>query len=377
VSSINFHTKEISVKIVYYGPGLCGKTTSLQTIYGSLPENKRPQLVSLATEVDRTIFFDFLPVTAYRIRDFVVRLQLYTVPGQVFYNATRKLVLNGVDGIVFVADSQKGMRDSNLESLQNLDDNLAELGLELGRVPLVMQFNKRDLPEVDSLEEMQQRYNRTGVPAFATIATRGDGLFDALKAVSQLVVNDLVKKGLGRQILESGGAGTGPQVIPAAPPPTLASGPVPAQPAPAPMPMAAPAAVAPPPRPPTPPPQSMADAMARAARTPVPTPRTGALLWPAGDVSRLGERVEAALQAGRWVDVVYGVEQIVHLQARRWAQTENVSAADPMPQFLLMRGVAPNRYRALWEAGRAVRAGQPVGRDEAMSALVLALETIW
>ncbi len=136
MSSINFHTKEISVKIVYYGPGLCGKTTSLQTIYNSLPRDKRPQLVSLQTEVDRTIFFDFLPVTAYRIRDFLVRLQLYTVPGQVFYNATRKLVLNGVDGVVFVVDSQRAMRDSNLESLQNLEDNLAELGLDITRVPL-------------------------------------------------------------------------------------------------------------------------------------------------------------------------------------------------------------------------------------------------
>ncbi|MEK7705037.1 MAG: hypothetical protein AAB426_08770, partial [Myxococcota bacterium] len=127
MSSINFHTKEISVKVVYYGPGLCGKTTSLQMVYNSLPPTQRPKLVSLATEVDRTIFFDFLPVTAYRIRDFSVRLQLYTVPGQVFYNATRKLVLNGVDGLVFVADSQRAMRDSNLESLQNLDDNLAEI----------------------------------------------------------------------------------------------------------------------------------------------------------------------------------------------------------------------------------------------------------
>jgi signal recognition particle receptor subunit beta len=333
VSAINFHTKEISVKIVYYGPGLCGKTTSLQTIYGSLPEGKRPQLVSLATEVDRTIFFDFLPVTAYRIRDFLVRLQLYTVPGQVFYNATRKLVLNGVDGIVFVADSQRGMKDSNLESLQNLEDNLAELGLEIGRMPLVIQFNKRDLPDVFSIEEMQQIYNRLGVPAFATIATRGDGLFEAMKAISQAVVNDLVRKGLGRQLVQ-------PE---------------------------APASRAP---------QSMGDAVVRAS-TPPPVPVASSGLWPAGDAARLGERIDVALRAARWADVIFGVEQLVLAQARRWAQSEGVVGDDPIPQFLLMRGVAPARYRAVWEAGRAVRAGQVVGRGEAMSALVLALETLW
>ncbi|MCK5688380.1 hypothetical protein KAI87_03870, partial [Myxococcota bacterium] len=200
MSSINFHTKEISVKIVYYGPGLCGKTTSLQTIFASLPEDKRPRLVSLATDVDRTIFFDFLPIAAYRIRDFTVRLQLYTVPGQVFYNATRKLVLNGVDGLVFVADSQREMRDSTLESLQNLEENLHELGLDLGRIPLVMQFNKRDLREPMPLEEMDRLYNSRKVPVFGTVATKGDGLFDALKTVSQLVVNDLIRKGLGAQL---------------------------------------------------------------------------------------------------------------------------------------------------------------------------------
>ena len=333
MSAINFHTKEISVKIVYYGPGLCGKTTSLQTIYGSLPEGKRPQLVSLATEVDRTIFFDFLPVTAYRIRDFLVRLQLYTVPGQVFYNATRKLVLNGVDGIVFVADSQRGMKDSNLESLQNLEDNLSELGLEVGRMPLVIQFNKRDLADVFSVEEMQEIYNRLGVPAFPTIATRGDGLFEAMKSISQAVVNDLVRKGLGRQLVQ-----------PEAPASRAA--------------------------------QSMGDAVVRAS-TPPPVPGSSSGLWPAGETARLGERIDVALKAARWPDVIFAVEQLVLAQSRRWALSEGVVADDPIPQFLLMRGVAQARYRALWEAGRAVRAGQAVGRGEAMSAVVLALETVW
>ncbi len=320
MSSINFHTKEISVKIVYYGPGLCGKTTSLQTIYASLPTDKRPQLVSLATEVDRTIFFDFLPVTAYRIREFLVRLQLYTVPGQVFYNATRKLVLNGVDGLVFVLDSQRSMKDSNLESLQNLDDNLAELGLEIARVPMVMQYNKRDLLDVMSKEEMERTYNAFGVPAFATIATRGDGLFDALKTISQLVVNDLMRKGLGRKLVQ-------PTPEPVPPPPSA------------------------------------------------PVPAGG--LWPDGEVAKLGERIEVALRAGRWPEVVYGVEQLLQLQAQLWAAAEGVTAQEPLAQFLLMRGVAPARYRALWEAGRAIRESQSIGRQEAMNALVLALETIW
>jgi signal recognition particle receptor subunit beta len=334
VSSINFHTKEISVKIVYYGPGLCGKTSSLQTIYASLPLDKRPQLVSLATEVDRTIFFDFLPVTAYRIREFLVRLQLYTVPGQVFYNATRKLVLNGVDGIVFVLDSQRAMKDSNLESLQNLEDNLAELGLEIARVPLVMQYNKRDLADIFAVEEMQQLYNRLGAPAFPTVATSGEGLLEALKTLSQMVVGDLVRKGLGRQLSQ--------------PVSEVAS--------------AAPSA------------NNVAEAVSRVAQ---PAGGAGSSLWPAGEAARLGERIEVALRAAHWADAVVAVEQLVSAQAQRWASREGLSGGDPVPQFLLMRGVAPARYRTLWDAGRALRSGQSVGRSEAMSALILALETLW
>ncbi|MEL6548231.1 MAG: ADP-ribosylation factor-like protein, partial [Myxococcota bacterium] len=195
MSAINFHTREISVKIVYYGPGLCGKTTSLQTIFNSLPVDRRPDLVSLATEVDRTIFFDFLPVTAYRIKDFTVRLQLYTVPGQVFYNATRKLVLNGVDGLVMVLDSQDPMRDSNAESLQNLVENLHELGLELPQVPMVFQYNKRDLSPIMSATEMDRLYNGRQLQRFESVATTGQGVFEALKAISRMVVNDLMRKG--------------------------------------------------------------------------------------------------------------------------------------------------------------------------------------
>lgn len=169
MSSINFATKEISVKIVFYGPGLCGKTTTLQSIYQAIKPERRPQMVSLATDVDRTIYFDFLPVNAYKIGDFIVRLQLYTVPGQVFYNSTRKLVLNGVDGVVFVADSQAAALDDNKESLMNLAENLRELGMSIERVPYVLQYNKRDLPNVMSVEELNKELNQAGAPSFSTV----------------------------------------------------------------------------------------------------------------------------------------------------------------------------------------------------------------
>lgn len=204
MSIINFQSQEIAVKLVYYGPGLGGKTTSLQSIYASLPESQRPQMVSLATEVDRTIFFDFLPVAADRIRDFKVRLQLYTVPGQVFYNATRKLVLGNVDGVIFVADSQVASRDANLESMANLVDNLADLGLEPEKVPLVLQYNKRDLAQIDSIETMEGLYNAFHRPAFPSIAITGEGVFTALRALSQAVVGSLLQRGLGQQLTGSG-----------------------------------------------------------------------------------------------------------------------------------------------------------------------------
>ncbi|MBN1960926.1 MAG: GTPase [Deltaproteobacteria bacterium] len=347
MSSINFHTKEISVKIVYYGPGLCGKTTSLHTIYNSLPEDRRPQLVSLATEVDRTIFFDFLPVTAYRIRDFIVRLQLYTVPGQVFYNATRKLVLNGVDGILFVLDSQTGMKDSNLESMQNLEDNLAELGLETSRVPMVLQYNKRDLSDIFTIEEMESLYNRNGLPAFSSIATRGDGLLEALKSISQMVVNDLVHKGLGRQLTQPA-SDTPTSTATSVNTDTTTIGAAP---------------------------RSVEEAVSRAA---VPTEHRSSIgLWPVGDIEPLGAQIEAALRTANWQNVILAIEQLVQLQARKWAASEGLNKEDPFTHFLLMRGIAPARYRALWEASKALRAGQTVGRAEAMSALVLALETLW
>lgn len=193
---VNFATREITAKIVYYGPGLGGKTTSLQYIHGNLSPENRGKMISLATEEDRTIYFDFLPLNLGKIQDFAVRVQLYTVPGQVRYNATRKLVLRGADGLVFVADSQKHKKLANLESYNNMEENLQELSKELRELPHVLQFNKVDLPAIMTPEELSQILNKHNVPFFETVATTGIGVLDALKSITKLVFNDLSKKAL-------------------------------------------------------------------------------------------------------------------------------------------------------------------------------------
>lgn len=196
MSSINLHTREINVKMVYYGPGLGGKTTSLQFIHRALPEANRGEMVSLATSVDRTLFFDFLPVRLTEIRGFTIRMSLYTVPGQVHYNATRKLVLQGADGVVFVADSQEARRIANIESLQNLQENLRGHGMNPDSVPLVLQYNKRDLSGVMSTEELDADLRFRDVPRLETCALDGRGIFSGLKAITRLVLTDLKQKGV-------------------------------------------------------------------------------------------------------------------------------------------------------------------------------------
>src|SRR5215216_5464563 len=179
---INYASREINCKIVYYGPGLCGKTTNLQYIFDKTNPAAKGKLISLATETDRTLFFDFLPLELGTVRGFKTRFHLYTVPGQVFYDASRKLILKGVDGVVFVADSQIGRIEANLESLENLRTNLSEQGYQLDKLPYVIQYNKRDLPEVASMEELKQLLNPTNVPEFEGVARTGVGVFDTLKA---------------------------------------------------------------------------------------------------------------------------------------------------------------------------------------------------
>lgn len=191
----NYATKEITAKIVYYGPGLCGKTTNLQFIYDSLPSNSRSKMLSLATKTDRTLFFDFLPLDIGKIRSMRTKLQLYTVPGQVYYNSTRQLVLKGADGVVFVADSQDFALDANYESLQNLEDNLKRQGIRITEIPLVMSYNKRDLPNALPVAELQSTINkRLNVPAYETVATTGIGVEQTLKGITQLVLSHLIRK---------------------------------------------------------------------------------------------------------------------------------------------------------------------------------------
>jgi signal recognition particle receptor subunit beta len=194
VSTVNVMAREIAVKIVFYGPGLSGKTTTLRKIYDSVRPANRGEMMSLATEGDRTLFFDFLPVKVERVGDFAVRLALYTVPGQVFYNATRKLVLQGADGVVFVADSQPEAMTANRESFHNLEENLEELGSRLREFPVVLQYNKRDLPTALPMPELHAAINPNQSPEFETCATSGRGVLDTLKAITRLVIKDLQKK---------------------------------------------------------------------------------------------------------------------------------------------------------------------------------------
>jgi signal recognition particle receptor subunit beta len=195
VSSVNLHTREIAIKIVYYGPGLGGKTSSLQFIHRALRPDSRGQLISLATGVERTLFFDFLPVKLPKLRGFTVRVQLYTVPGQVHYNSTRKLVLTGADAVVFVADSQRARLAANVESMENLAENLAEQGIALENLPLVLQLNKRDVPDAAPPTELEARLNPHRVPVFETVATKGAGVFDALKAITSMALTEVRRKG--------------------------------------------------------------------------------------------------------------------------------------------------------------------------------------
>jgi signal recognition particle receptor subunit beta len=224
MSMINYASREINCKIVYYGPGLGGKTTNLEYVYGKVSPSTRGKLISLATETERTLFFDFLPVDLGTIRGFRTRFHLYTVPGQVYYNASRKLILKGVDGVVFVADSQSDRAEANIESMQNLYDNMAAYGYDLTRMPFIVQYNKRDLPNAAPVAELQEMLNpgwevsdaarmrpladpfRPGellvtqlpsgewverAPYFEAVGVTGDGVFDTLKAVSKLVLKTL------------------------------------------------------------------------------------------------------------------------------------------------------------------------------------------
>ncbi|MDQ1707443.1 MAG: mutual gliding-motility protein MglA [Pyrinomonadaceae bacterium] len=190
---INYASREINCKIVYYGPGLCGKTTNLQHIFESTAPQARGKLISLATETDRTLFFDFMPLELGTVRGFKTRFHLYTVPGQVFYDASRRLILKGVDGVVFVADSQEERMDANVESLYNLEENLQAQGYDLLKLPYVLQLNKRDLPNVIPVDDLAAELRRKEEPVVEAVASSGAGVFDTLKAVAKQVLTELRK----------------------------------------------------------------------------------------------------------------------------------------------------------------------------------------
>ena len=195
MSFVNYHTKEINCKIVYYGPGLGGKTTNIQHVYQRTSAGSKGQMVTLNTENERTLFFDFLPLDLGQIRGYKTRFHLYTVPGQVFYEASRKLILRGVDGIVFVADSQVERMEDNIESLKGLKKNLEDQGYEFDKVPLVLQWNKRDLPNTIAVQDLERKLNEHDFPSFEATATTGAGVFETLKMISKLVLLN-IKGGL-------------------------------------------------------------------------------------------------------------------------------------------------------------------------------------
>jgi mutual gliding-motility protein MglA len=199
MSLVNYSTREITCKVVYYGPGRSGKTSNLQYVHAFLPEERKGPMVSLATETDRTLFFDFLPLDLGTISGFRTRMQLYTVPGQVYYNATRKLVLRGADGVVFVADSQPEQFDDNIESLRNLHENLLEEDIDLRGFPTVLQYNKRDLPGVVPIAALDDELNFRNVPSFPAAAVTGEGVFETLRSISLLVLQNLSRR-FGQEI---------------------------------------------------------------------------------------------------------------------------------------------------------------------------------
>lgn len=396
MSSINFATKEISVKVVFYGPGLCGKTTTLQAVYNSIRPDRRPQMVSLATDVDRTIFFDFLPVNAYKIGDFIVRLQLYTVPGQVFYNSTRKLVLNGVDGVVFVADSQPAALEDDKESLQNLRDNLEELGMSLRRVPYVLQYNKRDIPDCLSIEQMNAELNTDGVPFFASSALGGEGVQDVLRGISRLVIADLNAKGVGRKVMQqkederqpssaplAAGTGTFSSIsrsdAHASPAPTSTltgahaalqrsasasahahanTAPPPPQAAPAPAPSVSKASEAP---------TSLAEAMQQRAESFAML--SFAALWPSSELRDLCRACEANFVRGDYRQVVLGTQRMA-------AAFTSATRGEELALEMVLRGVRPDqivRFRSLIQKAAA---GESITMTDGLHALHIVLQLV-
>lgn len=194
MANLNYHSQELNLKIVYYGTGLCGKTTNLRSVFAAMPSDRKGKMMSLATELDQTLFFDFLPIDLGSIKGWKLRFHLFTVPGQIYYNVSRKLVLKNVDGLVFVVDSQEDRLDENIESYNNLMDNLRDYNYRLEDIPMVIQYNKRDLPDILPISDLQMQLNRGGFTYFEAVALRGIGVFDTLKSICQLIVLKQIDK---------------------------------------------------------------------------------------------------------------------------------------------------------------------------------------
>jgi signal recognition particle receptor subunit beta len=417
---VNPLARELVFKLVYYGPGLGGKTTTLQHIHTTSKPEHRGKMVSLATPVDRTLYFDFLPVRIPNVRGMGVRLQLFTVPGQVYYNATRKLVLTGADGVVMVLDSQRVRMDANLESWDNLRENLREHGRTLGELPHVFQYNKRDLAELASVEELQDKFNELGVPAFDTVATVGQGVYEALEAVTRLVLEDFERRipaGPGRapqqlELPEEGLAAAlrrseqpavpsiaEPEPMPRAPsvPPDEGSEPPPtavSQPPPEPTPPASASDLSTAPAAAEPAESQSGPAVSSERAQPVPTPvapspepagqpalelpasLSFAPLWPDPERAVVLE-LQEALCVGDYEGAVLRAEQLV---ARVLAAVASMLGASPeAPRdpavVALLLGLEPRRYLEFRGLVRATRSGGAVSHVAALSAYAFAIET--
>jgi mutual gliding-motility protein MglA len=400
--------REIVFKIVYYGPGLGGKTTSLQYIYATAKPEHRGKMVSLATPVDRTLYFDFLPIRLPNVRGMNVRLQLFTVPGQVYYNATRKLVLTGVDGVVLVFDSQRARIEANLESLENLNENLRAHGKELAEVPHVIEYNKRDLYDVLPIEELEQQLNRTHAPSFATTASSGEGVYESLEAITRAVLDDFERRAPDMHVddastelvLPEGGLVEALRRAEADPdqlgvslepgPVRRASGMMSLSQMPEADPgEAAARAAAGDTRPPRSAPampaidESVAPSVGESARAqprPVPLPGAGVsfeALWPTAAERALVRELEQALGAGDFARSLSGADRLVaRTLAGAGALLGGVEGAprDPATVFLLL-GLDGQRYLELRALVRDVRAGREPGLLDALRAYATAIET--
>ncbi|HEX6276958.1 MAG TPA: gliding motility protein [Polyangiaceae bacterium] len=403
---VNPLAREVVFKVVYYGPGLGGKTTSLQYVHATARPEHRGKMVSLATPVDRTLYFDFLPVRVPGVRGSSVRLQLFTVPGQVYYNATRKLVLTGADGLVLVFDSQRVRSDANLESLENLRENLAAHGRDLASTPHIIQYNKRDLFDTMPIDELERQLNREGAPSFGTVAMTGEGIFESLEAVTRAVLEDFERRipesrgispadltlpegGLAEALRGAGRRETEPATelrlsqLPETDPGEAAAraavgddllhAPLASPPPPEMVALPATTSVLEPP----PPPPPVVEPLPREALRPTQGPPSGAsfeLLWPLPERPLVRE-VENALGGGDHVRAFGLVEQLISraLAGAAAAFGAHEAPRDPLTVALVL-GVDSRRYLEFRALAREARAGRGITAVEALGAYALAMQ---